>query len=176
MQHTESGLPAPVRQLLSRLPAYPGSLLFAAGLNLALARHLPLDVLALLEGRKLRIHANDTGVSLDFMWDGKRFVAQQPTDTVALTITASSRDFLLMMQRKEDPDTLFFSRRLTMEGDTELGLLVKNTLDAIDPSVLACSTLLPASAHPSEVLTATGKMIGLLLGGAVRRYPAAGER
>jgi predicted lipid carrier protein YhbT len=34
--------------------------------------------------------------------------------------------------RKEDPDTLFFSRRLVMEGDTELGLLIKNTLDAID--------------------------------------------
>jgi hypothetical protein len=33
---------------------------------------------------------------------------------------------------QEDPDTLFFSRRLAMEGDTELGLLIKNTLDAID--------------------------------------------
>jgi len=31
-----------------------------------------------------------------------------------------------------DPDTLFFSRRLTIDGDTELGLLVKNALDAID--------------------------------------------
>ncbi|HLV27960.1 MAG TPA: SCP2 sterol-binding domain-containing protein, partial [Burkholderiaceae bacterium] len=41
-----------------------------------------------------------------------------------------------LIQRGEDPDTLFFSRRLVMEGDTELGLLVKNTLDALDMDVL----------------------------------------
>ena len=34
---------------------------------------------------------------------------------------------------REDPDTLFFSRRLVSEGDIELGLIVKNLLDAIDP-------------------------------------------
>ena len=34
-------------------------------------------------------------------------------------------------------DTLFFSRRLSMEGDTELGLIVKNTLDALEFPVLA---------------------------------------
>ena len=37
---------------------------------------------------------------------------------------------MMLALRKEDPDTLFFSRRLCMEGNTELGLLVKNTLDA----------------------------------------------
>ena len=39
-------------------------------------------------------------------------------------------------RREEDPDTLFFSRRLMMEGDTELGLVVKNTLDALELPVL----------------------------------------
>ncbi|MGB7997639.1 MAG: SCP2 sterol-binding domain-containing protein, partial [Photobacterium halotolerans] len=34
--------------------------------------------------------------------------------------------------RKVDPDTLFFQRRLTMQGDTELGLAVKNLLDSLD--------------------------------------------
>lgn len=34
--------------------------------------------------------------------------------------------------RKEDPDTLFFQRRLSIQGDTELGLEVKNLLDNID--------------------------------------------
>ena len=41
-------LPAPVGARLSRLPAYPGSVLLVTALNLALARHLPADVLALL--------------------------------------------------------------------------------------------------------------------------------
>jgi predicted lipid carrier protein YhbT len=47
-------------------------------------------------------------------------------------MSARARDFLALLLREEDPDTLFFSRRLLMEGDTELGLLVKNTLDGID--------------------------------------------
>ena len=52
-------------------------------------------------------------------------------------------DFALLAARKEDPDTLFFSRRLVMEGDTELGLLVKNTLDAIEQPLFSLDGLLP---------------------------------
>ncbi|MBS0304919.1 MAG: hypothetical protein JSR43_05995, partial [Proteobacteria bacterium] len=33
----------------------------------------------------------------------------------------------------DDADRLFFDRALVMEGDTELGLVLKNTLDAIGP-------------------------------------------
>lgn len=38
----------------------------------------------------------------------------------------------MIAARKEDPDTLFFQRRLRIEGDTELGLYVKNLMDSID--------------------------------------------
>ena len=34
---------------------------------------------------------------------------------------------------QEDADRLFFDRALVMEGDTEYGLMLKNTLDAIGP-------------------------------------------
>lgn len=47
-----------------------------------------------------------------------------------VTISATANDFLALALRREDPDTLFFSRRLAIEGDTEIGLLLKNTLDA----------------------------------------------
>ena len=53
-----------------------------------------------------------------------------------LTVSATARDFLLLLSRREDPDTLFFSRRLVSEGDTELGLTVKNLLDALDPEAV----------------------------------------
>lgn len=48
----------------------------------------------------------------------------------------------MLARREEDPDTLFFSRRLTLEGDTELGLLVENTLDALDASAFHLGALL----------------------------------
>lgn len=41
-----------------------------------------------------------------------------------------------LARRQEDPDTLFFNRRLSMEGDTELGLVVKNAIDALELPVL----------------------------------------
>lgn len=136
-------LPAPVGQLLTRLPAYPGSLLFVAGLNLALSRNLAPDVTQLLLGKKLRLRVTDAGWAFDFEWVNGRFSACQNPGAADLTISASAYDFVLLARRQEDPDTLFFSRRLSMEGDTELGLLVKNTLDAIELPVLSWASLKP---------------------------------
>jgi predicted lipid carrier protein YhbT len=48
-----------------------------------------------------------------------------------------------MASGDEDADTLFFERALVMEGDTDFGLLVKNTLDAMGP-------LLPPLLRPAR--------------------------
>lgn len=137
-------LPEPVGKLLSFLPVYPGSLLFVTGLNLALGGSLPEDVQQSLNGKKLRICVTDAKLSFNFQWNNGRFVACNGQGEPDLTISASAHDFLLLARRQEDPDTLFFSRRLAMEGDTELGLLVKNTLDAIELPVFELGKLAPA--------------------------------
>lgn len=129
-------LPPRLGSLLARLPAYPGSVLLAGALNLALADQLPADVRQLLFKRKLRIHVRDARLTFDFAWTGQRFAALPKQQQADLVISANGQDFLRLAQRQEDPDTLFFSRRLTMEGDTELGLVVKNTLDALEFPVL----------------------------------------
>lgn len=128
--------PRPVAALLERLPAFPGSVLLVTALNAGLAPQVPDDVARRLEGRRFRIHVRDARVSFDFTWSGKRFTALRRQPETDLTISASGPDFLRMATRQEDPDTLFFSRRLGMEGDTELGLVVKNTLDALELPVL----------------------------------------
>ncbi|MBS0308594.1 MAG: SCP2 sterol-binding domain-containing protein [Proteobacteria bacterium] len=125
-------LPSIAGKLLSLLPVYPGSLLFASALNVALKNSLPQDVRHTLKGKRLCIHVRDAQLAFHFCCDGERFAACQAEGKPDLLIAASAQDFLLLARRQEDPDTLFFSRRLIMEGDTELGLLVKNTLDAIE--------------------------------------------
>ena len=40
--------------------------------------------------------------------------------------------FIQLANRSEDPDSLFFQRRLSIEGDTDLALEVKNLIDAVD--------------------------------------------
>jgi predicted lipid carrier protein YhbT len=144
MQVSPFLLPKPVGNLLSCLPAYPGSLLFVTGLNLALARNLASDVKQMLLGKKLRLRVTDAQLAFDFEWLNDRFCACLNKDAADLTISASAYDFVLLARRQEDPDTLFFSRRLSMEGDTELGLLVKNTIDAIELPVLNFELLKPA--------------------------------
>jgi O2-independent ubiquinone biosynthesis accessory factor UbiT len=136
-------LPQPLGKLLSLLPAYPGSVLFVAALNLALTKHLPSDVRETLSGKKLRIRITDAQLGFDFEWRQGVFSACRNKAGADLTIGASAHDFLLLAQRREDPDTLFFSRRLSMEGDTELGLLVKNTMDAIELPVFDLAKLAP---------------------------------
>ncbi len=162
MQATPMLLPKPVGDVFSRLPAYPGSLLFVTALNVALAKQLGDDVSDMLMGKRLRLCVTDARVAFDFAWQGGRFVARhaaRPDAAPDLTISASAHDFVLLAQRKEDPDTLFFSRRLAMEGDTELGLMVKNTIDAIELPVLN-----PQQFAPAKVL---GRMRERLLSGVV---------
>lgn len=138
-------LPKPLGTLLSLLPAYPGSLLFVTALNLALKDRLPEDVQQSLAGKRLRIGVSDAQLNFDFKWADGAFCACQRSIDTDLTISASAHDFLLLARRQEDPDTLFFSRRLSMEGDTALGLLVKNTLDAIELPVFDLARLAPGN-------------------------------
>jgi predicted lipid carrier protein YhbT len=129
-------LPDRVGSVLAHLPAYPGSFLLVTALNQVLAKQLPADVRQYLLGKKLRIHVRDARLTFDFTCTGVRFVASRKQDATDLTISASAQDFLRLAQRQEDPDTLFFNRRLSMEGDTELGLIVKNSIDALELPVL----------------------------------------
>lgn len=132
-------------KILERLPAFPGSCLFAAGLNLAVTPQLPADVRAALEGKLVAIRVLDIGWRFEVRLVRGRFASQRPGPaTPDLAIGASARDFMLLAQRREDPDTLFFGRRLSMEGDTELGLLLKNTLDALDLQLFDPARLVPA--------------------------------
>lgn len=89
----------------------------------------------LLQGRWLRLEVSDLGLAWCLSCQGTRLrVAQRAA--VDVSIRGKWRDFVLLASRQEDPDTLFFRRRLVIEGDTDLGLGVKNLLDALDPDQL----------------------------------------
>ena len=136
-------VPAPVAKLVSRLPQQPPTHVLTLALNLALDRILPRDTLEPLSGRHLQMRVLDAGLTLDFSLGERGFRRATPTAGTKpdLTLSATTRDFMALALREEDPDTLFFNRRLRMEGDTDLGLLVKNTLDAVDWDTLKAKLL-----------------------------------
>jgi predicted lipid carrier protein YhbT len=128
----------------------PPTLVLVGALNLALKRILPADELAPLTGKRLLLEVTDLGLSLRYTYSGRGFRPRHDRQPADLSLRARSRDFLALALREEDPDTLFFNRRLCMEGDTDLGLLVKNTLDAVDWDALEARLPLAKlrAAHP----------------------------
>jgi len=124
-------LPPIVRAIASRLPAYPPSLACALALSLAAPRVVDHDVLAVFDGKSFRIAVRDAGAAVAFRLRGRRFEAVAGDAAVDVTFTACAADFLLLAARRVDPDTLFFERRLVIEGDTDTGHRLKNVLDAI---------------------------------------------
>jgi O2-independent ubiquinone biosynthesis accessory factor UbiT len=125
-------LPPIVRIIASRLPAYPPSVACAFVLSLVAPRLVGRDALAMLDGKAFRIVVRDAGAGVAFRVRSLRCEPLGGDRAVDVTFTACAADFLLLATRRADPDTLFFERRLLIEGDTETGLLLKNILDAIE--------------------------------------------
>lgn len=88
-----------------------------------------------LEQRCLGLEVKDLGIRIAFSCDGEKLVVQ-PGEQADAWIKGDAKDLLQLANRQQDPDTLFFQRRLLIEGDTELSLAVKNLLDSIDWSEL----------------------------------------
>lgn len=85
-----------------------------------------------LDGVALRVQIRDMGFDWDVSKKGNRLKFSKGKDGAETTFSGNSKEFLLLVSRREDPDTLFFQRRLSIEGDTELGLQIKNLIDSID--------------------------------------------
>lgn len=125
-------LPRVVRSVASRLPAYPASAAFALVLSLVAPRVVGREALATLDGKAFRIVVRDAGAGVAFRIEFPRIVPLRSDAPVDVTFTANAVDFLRLASRRADPDTLFFDRRLSIEGDTETGLQLKNILDAVE--------------------------------------------
>ncbi|WP_145552055.1 ubiquinone anaerobic biosynthesis accessory factor UbiT [Yersinia mollaretii] len=87
--------------------------------------------LAFLESRWLKIEVRDLALQWFMTVENGRLVVSQQAEA-DVSFSGDANDLILIAARKEDPDTLFFQRRLRVEGDTELGLYVKNLMDAIE--------------------------------------------
>lgn len=133
MQIPDFQFPAMVGRIGRRLPAAPPQLALVLALNRMLKTGmLPADM-SLLAGRYYQIDVLDLGMRIRFTATEDKFTtAARKNAAPDLRFAASAADFAKILLRQEDPDTLFFNRRLQIEGDTELGLIVKNLFDSMD--------------------------------------------
>lgn len=95
-----------------------------------LAQQANDEELDFLKGNWVAIDILDLGLRFEVSFDS-RWLVREP-EAAAVTFSGQSKELLLVAAGKEDPDTLFFQRKLSIEGDTELGLEVKNLLLSIE--------------------------------------------
>jgi predicted lipid carrier protein YhbT len=105
----------------------PLALALNLGMRLGLVRREALEP---LRGKTVALDVTDLGLEVRVQYGAAGFRSSPNRPDVTIRAGLSGyRDLLL---RREDADTLFFTRRLVMTGDTDLGLIVKNVLDSID--------------------------------------------
>lgn len=127
--------PEALRRLIERLPVAPPSMAMALLLDRVLLPRLDASARASLSGHTVELQVTDFGLRLRLALGERGFVPAAEGGPAHLRIAAPAEAFRQLAEGREDADTLFFERVLVMEGDTDYGLLLKNTLDAIGPLV-----------------------------------------
>lgn len=128
-------LPVRLREFVARLPVRPPSTVAAVLLDRLLRPHLDDEARRLLADRVVEVQVIDLGLRCRLVLGPGGFRAAAHRQPTALRIACDARNYLRLLRGEEDADRLFFERSLVMEGDTEYGLMLKNTLDAIGPLV-----------------------------------------
>jgi predicted lipid carrier protein YhbT len=122
-----------LRPLLQRLPMQPPAFVLAKALDRWLLPRLPADARTALSQRVVEVGVTDLGLALRLQLGEAGFAVAPAGAPVVLRIAAAGPTFWRLLRGIDDADRLFFERALVMEGDTEMGLVLKNTLDAIGP-------------------------------------------
>lgn len=125
-------LPAPLSLPLKMIPASIHNRALVTTLNRIFYKDLKDGELDFLQGKIVQIFIEDAGIEYRFTLNEDKLIPGDKNQSPDLFLKGTVYDYLLLASRREDTDTLFFSRRLHMQGDTELGLYVKNFLDGLD--------------------------------------------
>ncbi len=143
----------PLNWLPKRVHASGLSLMF----NHLLVEPLAAGQLDFLRDKLLSIEVTDLGIEYRLRLDSGRFLAAGDDDP-DVRFAGDAHTFLLLVTRREDADTLFFQRRLHIQGDTATGLQLKNFFDALGESALPA----PASRALERLADLYGRHCGAL--------------
>lgn len=148
-------MPKVLRPSLRLLPFTAQRALLLPALSSVFQESIEEDDFEFLQDKWLKISIIDLNLNWWLSFDQDKLVMASKSEmlennrTEDVCFSATGDDLILIAGRKQDPDTLFFQRRLKIEGDTELGLEVKNLIDAIDIDQL------PSSVHSLVDFSAT---------------------
>nr|WP_194717261.1 SCP2 domain-containing protein [Vibrio sp. S9_S30] len=118
------------------LPHYLQNKAILEGLQYIFKEALEDGDFEFLEGKWLKVEVSDVQLEWYISYRNESLIVKSHAEQHDVSFSGTLNDLVLIAGRKEDPDTLFFQRRLKIEGDTELGLEVKNLMDSVDLNAL----------------------------------------
>ncbi|MBF0610766.1 MAG: hypothetical protein G8345_13090 [Magnetococcales bacterium] len=104
-------------------------------LNLFFRRHPELlERLKEMQGKTFLFQVEDMGQDyyMEIDPDGTLRIYSYSDNEPHVVMAGSTGAFLSLLFKFSDPDSLFFSRRLKLSGETDTGLRFKNLLDNVD--------------------------------------------
>jgi len=125
-------LPVRLSRPLQKIPVSIHSKLLTNALNRIFKQEIIQGELDFLLGKIICIEIDDAGIKYRLTLKNNALAVADKNQAANLILQGTVYNYLLLASRREDTDALFFSRRLRMQGDTELGLYVKNFLDGMD--------------------------------------------
>lgn len=88
--------------------------------------------LNILENKYVLIEIKNLHFSRTFTLKDNIFKIIKHSPKADATISGDLSSFIQLAARTQDPDTLFFQRKISIQGNTELSLTLKNLIDSID--------------------------------------------
>lgn len=122
-----------VRPIVRRLPTQPPSFLAARLLDRFLLPRLDAGQRKDLSGRTVEVEIVEIALRVRLELTARGFVVAPAQREPALRVRATADALWRLLRGQDDADRLFFERALVIEGDTEYGLILKNSMDAIGP-------------------------------------------
>lgn len=129
-------LPSVVTKAMPFVPNALSQVALERVLNVFFKQELANGALGFMQQHWVHITVRDIGfdfyVSVQKKQGKPRLLVRHQAIDADVFLAGDMDDLFLLMTQRIDPDTLFFRRKLTLRGDTELGLALKNFLDTIE--------------------------------------------
>jgi predicted lipid carrier protein YhbT len=151
--------PDALARIAMRMPAMLNSFVVEKLVNSAFAEQIGDGDFDFLGGKRLQVEIIDAGLFVGLSFENGSITCQhfnRHPQTADATLSIQSNHAIQLIQQEVDPDTLFFQRRLKINGDTELAHQVKNTIDTLDPGVIPSFILKLVSQYRLRVLNEVG--------------------
>ena len=131
--------PLNLSRVATRMPQRLNQLVVEKLLNGAFAEQLADGDFEFLEDRILQVEILDAGLFIGLSYVQNRITCNRFSRDAGesdVTLSVDTLNAIKLVQQEVDPDTLFFQRKLKINGDTELAHHVKNTIDTLNPELI----------------------------------------